>query len=462
MFTSTRQSRRLRNPQAQDEKASASPFFTSSLQRKEQQSSNAFFQAKSAMETSGDAYEKEADNVAHSVVEQKKGSSGLPKISAIQKLATDERDEKLGTNDARMRRDRDIQEKMIQPKDAEEEKDKKKKTSSVQTKPADGGGIASENISSRLKSASGGGSRIPANTLNEMNRSFGTDFHDVNIHTDAEAVKLNKDLQAQAFTHGRDIYFNEGRFDTSSKEGKFLLAHELTHVVQQRGASDNIHRKKAASGPPLNFVCYTGGHFGIVTVVKDGAVTYRSQAVSGIAGGKQNQKNAGPTPNGKYVIHPGITNHTVSKPEDGTCSVNAISKGYQEITATDHQACDHDSHYCNEPCTESPVHNCYSPVGCWGTRRIRIEGSHVVVADDGKKITRGSFYLHGGNPKDLASSGCIKALDMAVFDKIRELKGAIPFFVGECPGLDTEMITGAFMNIASGNAESMQDKSPAK
>jgi hypothetical protein len=45
---------------------------------------------------------------------------------------------------------------------------------------------------------------------------------------------MNQQLKSQAFTHGKDIYFNEGKFDPESKTGKKLLAHELTHVVQQK------------------------------------------------------------------------------------------------------------------------------------------------------------------------------------------------------------------------------------
>ena len=68
-----------------------------------------------------------------------------------------------------------------------------------------------------------------------MSAKFGVDFSGVRIHDDSEAVGLAKELQAQAFTHGRDIYFNEGKFDPESGAGKNLLAHELTHVVQQAG-----------------------------------------------------------------------------------------------------------------------------------------------------------------------------------------------------------------------------------
>ena len=67
-----------------------------------------------------------------------------------------------------------------------------------------------------------------------MNSSFGVNFSNVSIHNDSEAINLNSELQAQAFTHGRDIYFNKGKYNPENGEGKRLLAHELTHVVQQQ------------------------------------------------------------------------------------------------------------------------------------------------------------------------------------------------------------------------------------
>ncbi|MGK7947778.1 MAG: DUF4157 domain-containing protein [Xenococcaceae cyanobacterium] len=53
---------------------------------------------------------------------------------------------------------------------------------------------------------------------------FGTDFSDVKVHTDSSAVQMNQDIQAQAFTHGQDIYFNSGKYSPDTNEGKSLLA----------------------------------------------------------------------------------------------------------------------------------------------------------------------------------------------------------------------------------------------
>ncbi|MEP7252326.1 MAG: DUF4157 domain-containing protein, partial [Ginsengibacter sp.] len=68
--------------------------------------------------------------------------------------------------------------------------------------------------------------------------SFSSDFSSVKIHNDSTSVQMNESLNAQAFTHGSDIYFNSGKYNSDSTSGKHLLAHELTHVVQQNGKRD--------------------------------------------------------------------------------------------------------------------------------------------------------------------------------------------------------------------------------
>ncbi len=70
-----------------------------------------------------------------------------------------------------------------------------------------------------------------------MESRFGAEFGNVNIHTGAQATMLSQSINAQAFTHGSDIYFNQGKYNPESSGGKHLLAHELTHVVQQGEAN---------------------------------------------------------------------------------------------------------------------------------------------------------------------------------------------------------------------------------
>lgn len=73
-----------------------------------------------------------------------------------------------------------------------------------------------------------------------METGFSADFSGVRIHQGADAVAMNRDLKAQAFTHGKDIFFNSGKYEPESTRGKMLLAHELTHVVQQGAAEQKL------------------------------------------------------------------------------------------------------------------------------------------------------------------------------------------------------------------------------
>jgi len=87
-----------------------------------------------------------------------------------------------------------------------------------------------------INSSKGNGQNLNADVQEEMSSKMGTDLSSVKVHTDSNAVQMSKDINAKAFTHGNDIYFNQGQYNTSSSEGKHLLAHELTHTVQQSGS----------------------------------------------------------------------------------------------------------------------------------------------------------------------------------------------------------------------------------
>ena len=106
----------------------------------------------------------------------------------------------------------------------------------------------STTLKSSLNSSKGSGSSLTTDTLHSMEGAFGADFSQVRIHTNSAAVQMNQELGAQAFTHGSDIYFNQGKYDPSSLAGKGLLAHELTHTVQQ-GASPHVPKVQKATDP---------------------------------------------------------------------------------------------------------------------------------------------------------------------------------------------------------------------
>jgi len=95
-----------------------------------------------------------------------------------------------------------------------------------------------KNFESKLKGRKGKGKKLDKNTQAKMESGFGADFSKVNIHTDGEAAQMSQEIGAQAFTNGNDIFFNKGKYDPNSEEGTHLLAHELTHTVQQ-GASNS-------------------------------------------------------------------------------------------------------------------------------------------------------------------------------------------------------------------------------
>ncbi|CCH33766.1 DUF4157 domain-containing protein [Actinosynnema sp. NPDC047251] len=78
------------------------------------------------------------------------------------------------------------------------------------------------------------GSPLDAGVREDMESRFGQDFSGVRVHTDGAAHESAKSVNAQAYTVGENIVFQNDRYDPSSDSGKHVLAHELTHVVQQR------------------------------------------------------------------------------------------------------------------------------------------------------------------------------------------------------------------------------------
>lgn len=95
-------------------------------------------------------------------------------------------------------------------------------------------------LGSRIQSLKGSGQPLPEANRGFMEREFGIDFNGVRLHTDSDAAQISRELNAEAFTYGRDIYFGAGRYSPGTSSGKRLLAHELTHVVQQQSMEGTI------------------------------------------------------------------------------------------------------------------------------------------------------------------------------------------------------------------------------
>jgi hypothetical protein len=96
---------------------------------------------------------------------------------------------------------------------------------------------ATPDLESRISAMWSSGHPLPAVQRSFMERRFGANFANVRVHTDSNAAQLSKELNAEAFTHGKDVYFGGGKYNPGTSTGNRLLAHELTHVVQQGGAS---------------------------------------------------------------------------------------------------------------------------------------------------------------------------------------------------------------------------------
>ncbi|MEA5516994.1 DUF4157 domain-containing protein, partial [Nodularia sp. UHCC 0506] len=117
----------------------------------------------------------------------------------------------------------------------EEELQMKPEITSLQRREAIGGGEASTDLDTAINSARGSGQKMADNIREPMEQAFGADFSGVKVHTDGQSDQLNQSIQAKAFTTGQDVFFRQGAYEPGSRGGQELLAHELTHVVQQSG-----------------------------------------------------------------------------------------------------------------------------------------------------------------------------------------------------------------------------------
>jgi Domain of unknown function (DUF4157) len=106
-------------------------------------------------------------------------------------------------------------------------------------------------VTASIGGAQGSGRSLPPSARSYFEPRLGHDLSGVRVHDDASAARAASDLQAQAFTYGQDVYFGGGRFQPHTAEGRRLLAHELTHTVQQRPGAP-LHRRaiQRAADPP--------------------------------------------------------------------------------------------------------------------------------------------------------------------------------------------------------------------
>ncbi|MFE1745865.1 DUF4157 domain-containing protein [Coleofasciculus sp. H7-2] len=107
----------------------------------------------------------------------------------------------------------------------------------LQRQSGEGGMSATPDLEATIQQARGSGQPLAQSIREPMEQAFGADFSGVKIHTDAQSNQLNHSIQAKAFTTGQDIFFRQGAYEPGSRGGQELIAHELTHVVQQNGSA---------------------------------------------------------------------------------------------------------------------------------------------------------------------------------------------------------------------------------
>jgi outer membrane protein OmpA-like peptidoglycan-associated protein len=170
----------------------------------------------------GDIYEQEADRVADAVMrmpEPQEASRGSPHIQRAYPMF--EKDE--------LRRqpiEEEEEELQRQPIEEEEEELQAKATSDHISEVNPG-------LESHIQSIKGGGQPLSENNRAYFEPRFGYDFNRVRVHTDTQAAESARGVNARAFTVGQDVVFGAGEYDLSAASGQQLMAHELTHVLQQ-------------------------------------------------------------------------------------------------------------------------------------------------------------------------------------------------------------------------------------
>jgi hypothetical protein len=189
-----------------------------------------------------DPYEQEADQMAAHVVAQMHAPQPLQR-KLVQRSAGEEEElqmKPLGTSIQRV----EEEEEELQMKSlgtsiqrVEEEEEELQMKPLIQRKSDLGGTEASTDLEASISRSRGGGQGLPDAIRQPMEQAFGANFSGVRIHSDSQSDQLNRSINARAFTTKNDIFFSAGSYNPGDRGGQELLAHELTHVVQQGAAS---------------------------------------------------------------------------------------------------------------------------------------------------------------------------------------------------------------------------------
>jgi hypothetical protein len=196
-------------------------------------------QPKLTVNDPGDRYEKEAERVADAVMRMPDGGNENPK----EKLPED----RIQRMCPRCRR-RARKGKPLNCEECEQELQRKRDGSGGETAPVQQAAAATR----------GPGQPLPDRTQSFFEERMGADFSGVRVHTGGEADAAARSIDARAYTLGSDVVMRSGEYRPHSREGKRLLAHELTHVVQQSRSgsqSDLIQREQIGDVHPSGEKC---------------------------------------------------------------------------------------------------------------------------------------------------------------------------------------------------------------
>jgi hypothetical protein len=185
-----------------------------------------FIQAKLKISQSGDAYEQEADKVADEVMRMSEPT--------VQSHVEKEEEETIQS--------KSIAEHitpLVQGQVEEEDEEEKP----LQAKEVSGRiSEAAADVQAQINNFRGSDQPLPKSVRAFFEPRFGYDFSHVRVHTNSQAAETAEAINARAFTVGQDVVFGAGKFEPETVEGRRLLAHELTHVVQQQWDQDKIMR----------------------------------------------------------------------------------------------------------------------------------------------------------------------------------------------------------------------------
>ena len=180
-----------------------------------------------------DKYEQEADRVADQVMR-------MPTSTFSQS--------KLMSSDPRIQRRCDECEDEIRRQPIEEEEELLQAKHSSDKENSSLGSDVTAQVSAVRQ---GGGVPLSSSARNFFEPRFGLDFSGIRIHADTKAAASAQSINARAYTLGRDVVFNSGQYEPHSQSGKQLLAHELTHVVQQTStAAPSVMQTKMRINQP--------------------------------------------------------------------------------------------------------------------------------------------------------------------------------------------------------------------